>query len=578
MGKRGPQPENPEALRLRGSTKLRKQKAFSPTAKPKRSAPRRRPLGNLAELIRLIPGYDPHRDAKGFTFNDELATKAIQFIESLTHVKGEKARTPFLLEDWQKAIVANLFGWVSPAGTRRFKECFLFVPRKNGKTPLAAAIILYLLFEDGEHGAEVYGAASEFHQATLVFQHAAGMIRQNAALFDRCKIYAGQAKAIQLKQDYSTYKVVSREASSQHGFNSSAYVIDEVHALPDSELLDVLATSTGARRQPLALLISTSDFEREGSPCNAKHDYASKVRDGVIVDPRFLPVIYEASPEDDWTTESTWRKANPNYGVSVSAEYLAEACKKAQETPRFENTFKRLHLNIRTQNNTLWLPLDKWDLCRGPDILESELEGRECWAGLDLASTRDLTAFVMAFPNDDDSITLIPRFWIPGDTAADRERKDRIPYTDWIRQGWITPTPGNVCDYAKVRADIVALSHRFNLVEIALDRLFQGDALGQQLSGEDGLNVIAHGQGFLSMAAPTKKFEELVIGAKLRHGGNPVLRWHASNVSVELDAAGNIKPSRKKSTEKIDGIVAAIMAVGRLAGRERNAAPEIFFL
>lgn len=565
----GPAPTPTEALRLRG-TRRGKTRSAPPKpapAKPERVRPR--PIGDLHEIIRLIPGYDSFRDAGDCTFDEATATRAIQFIESLTHVKGELAGKPFLLQDWQQAIIANLFGWKRPDGTRRYRECFLFTARKSGKTPLAAAIICHLLFNDNEHGAEIYGAASEFQQACLVFAHVRGMVQANPALSARCKIYAGQAKSVQLIEDYSTYRVVSKEATSQHGFNTSAYVVDELHCLPDNELVDTLQTSTGARCQPLALLISTSDYEREGSPCNEKHDYACKVRDGIIVDPKFLPVIYEASIDDDWTSPETWKKANPNLGVSVSYDYIADACKKAQETPRFENVFKRLHLNIRTQQDVRWLPMDRWDACAGEPIDEAAFEGRQCWAGLDLASTRDLTALCLAFPADDESITLIPRFWIPKDTALERERKDRIPYLQWIREGWITATEGNTCDYQKVRHDIVELSKRFGIQEIALDRLFQGDQLGQELSGQDGLNVIAFGQGFLSMAAPTKRFEELILSGKIRHGGNPVLRWHASNVSVELDAVANMKPSRKKSSEKIDGIVAAIMAVGRLAGRER---------
>lgn len=574
MGARGPQQTPTKALKLRGS-RLAKRRTRKPEPAPTVRKPvRARPIRDLAKIVRTsVPGYDPYDQAGDSVFDDAAARKAIKFIEGeLTHSKGAKAREPFLLEDWQRAIIANLFGWKRPDGMRRYREAFIFVARKCGKTPLAAAILCYMLFEDGEPGAELYGAASEYQQATLVFQHAHGMIRQNPKLSELCKICTGQSKSVQLKSDYSTYRVVSKTAESAHGANTHCYVIDELHALPDSELVEALETSTGARRQPLGVLITTSDYEREGSPCNAKHDYAVKVRDGVVDDLAFLPVIFEAGIADDWTDPEVWRKANPNLGVSVSMEYLERQCKRAQDSPAFENTFKRLHLNIRTASDVAWLSMERWDACAGDSVRLEDYAGRECWAGLDLATTRDLTALVLVFPEDNDTYTLLPIFWVPKETAFTRERADRIPYTQWIREGLIRETPGNATDYQCIRRDINALitEHKIGIKELAIDRLFQGDQLGRELSEQDGLNVIAHGQGFLSMAAPTARFEELVIAGAIRHGGNPVLRWHASNVAVETDAAGNIKPTRKRSKEKIDGIVAAIMGVGRAVSRAQT--------
>lgn len=566
----GPPRTSTKALALRGS-RLAKRRIAKPEATPTMQRPRRaRPIRDLDRIILGLLRYDPHAQAADCVFEVNAARRAIRFFETqLSHVKGELAKQPFLLEHWQQAIVANLFGWKRGDGTRRYREAFIFVPRKNGKTPLAAGIILYCLFRDGEPGAEIYGCASEYKQASLVFEHARGMVRQNPAMKELCKLYEGQAKAIQMIADFSTYRVVSRDAGSAHGFNTHAYVVDELHTLPDSELIDTLETSTGARRQPLAILITTSDYEREDSPCNAKYDYACRVRDGIINDSSFLPVIYGASIDDDWTDPKVWAKANPNLGVSLSYDYLAGMCRKAQESPRFLNTFLRLHLNIRTQQDVRWLDMHRWDACAGEPVKLEDYSGRQCWAGLDLASTRDLTALVMVFPESDGTLTLVPVFWIPRDRALEREKRDRVPYVTWIREGWIRGTAGDTMDYAAIRRDINELTteHKITFKEIALDRLFQGDQLGQELSNDDGFNVIAHGQGFLSMAAPTKRFEELVLDGSLRHGGNPVLRWHASNVSVELDAAGNMKPSRKKSSEKIDGIVAAIMGVARAVAR-----------
>ncbi len=575
MAKTGPKPTPDHALRLRGSGAIQKRvkPKVAPVAKPKR--PRARVVRDLDKIIRTgIPGYNPYAQSGDCKFNPKLARQAIRFFETeLCHVKGSLAGRPLLLEPWQQSIIGNLFGWLRKDGTRRYRTAFIFVPRKAGKTVLAAGIVAYTLFEDGEPGAEIYSAASEYKQATLVFEHVRGMVLRNPSLKERAKIYAGQAKSVQLESDYSTYRVVSSDASSQHGFNTHCYVVDEVHCLPDSELIDTLETSTGARRQPLGILISTSDYERAGSPCNAKHEYASRVRDGVIDDPSFLPVIYEASIDDDWTDPKVWAKANPNLGVSVSEEYIASACKKAQDLPRFENTFKRLHLNIRTQQDVRWLPLDKWDACAGEPQRLSDFAGCECWAGLDLATTRDLTALVLVFPQEDERFALVPIFWVPMETALERSRRDRVPYNQWIREGLIRTTPGSATDYATIRRDINALhtEHGIIIRSIAADRLFQGEQLCQELREQDGLDVQAFGQGFMSMAGPTKRFEDMVVEGKLRHGANPVLRWHASNVSVEMDAAGNIKPSRKKSTEKIDGIVAAIMGLSEAIGGAAGA-------
>ena len=569
----GPSRIDTAALALRGSRLAKRRMAAPEPAKPKRIRPR--PIGDLLEIIKLIPGYDPYRDAAGYYFDEKAAAKAIRFIETQRHVKGELAGRPLLLEDWQKAFVANLFGWKRPDGCRRYRKCFLFIPRKNGKTVCAAALLLYLLFEDGEPGAEIYGAASEFNQASLVFHHAAGMVRQNQDLLERSKTYQGQAKAIQLNKDYSTYRVISREAASSHGFNSHAYVVDEVHCLDNSELIDVLETSTGARRQPLGIYISTSDFERENSPCNVLHDYAVKVRDGIIDDPKFLPVIYEASREADWKSPAVWAAANPNLGVSLSLEYIEDACKKAQETPRFENEFKRLHLNIRTEQATRWMPIDLWDSCKGPGFNLERLRGRACYGGLDLASNRDLNALVLLFP-DGDAIDVLPFFWVPEANIEVRERRDRVPYSVWVKQGHIIPMPGDCTHYGIIRAKIGGeLQKMYGINDIGIDHLFQGAQLAQELE-QDGLKMTGYAMSYVNMAAPVKEFERLLLTKNLRHDGNPVLRWMFSNVMMETDSNGNHKPSKKESYEKIDGIVALLMALGRvLVDKQSGGCPIV---
>ncbi len=508
-------------------------------------------------LLRKIPGYDPFETAADCHFDAKAARFAVGFFEEcLTFTSGQWRGQAFTLQPWQRAIVANLFGWKRPDGTRRYREALIYVPRKNGKSELAGGLGNFLIFADGEPGAQVYCAAADREQARLVFNAAKTMVVAESEMQTRARVYT---HSIVYESMGNVLKAVSAEAYSKHGINAHGIIVDELHAQPNRDLVDVLTTSTGARRQPLIVHITTADFDRE-SICNEKYDYARKVRDGVIEDSAFLPVLYEASVEDDWTDPAVWQRANPNLGISVSTEYLERECRKAQDTPSYENTFKRLHLNIRTQQDVRWLPLEAWDACDLGEIDESELEGRPCFAGLDLSATTDLSALVLVFPNDDDSVTLLSRFWMPADNAEKRERRDRVPYQTWARQGHIELTPGNVIDYDRIKHRIDELGRRFNIREIAVDR-WNATQLILQLQG-DGYDVVPFGQGYKDMSAPTKLFESLVISGRLGHGGHPVLRWMASHVSVETDAAGNLKPSKKKSTDRIDGIVAAIMALG----------------
>lgn len=510
------------------------------------------------KLLKKLPGYDPFASAGECEFDDKRAAFALRFFEEgLTHTKGVLAGKAFELRPWQRSIVANLFGWIRPDGTRRYREAFILVPRKNGKTTLAAGIALYMLLADGEKGAEVYCAAADREQALLVFGSAEHMIRGNDEFMRHAKIYTA-AKSIVLEANASSFKAISSESKSKHGYNSHCIVIDELHAQNDRDLVDVLVTSTGARSQPLILHITTADFDRP-SICNEKRRYALQVRDGAINDPAFLPVIYEASQEDDWTSPKVWAKSNPNLGVSISREYMARECKRAQESSAYQNTFKRLHLNVTTQSEVKWLDLRVWDRCRVEGA--SDLIGRPCWLGLDLSSTRDLTAMVAVFPDDDGSFAVEPWFWCPRITADSRHRTDRIPYQDWIGTGDIQATDGNVVDYDMILEHIYKFAEDHEVREVAVDR-WNSTHLITKLQGQ-GLNPVPFGQGFASMSGPTKELEKLILAGKIRHDGNEVLRWMVSNTTVNQDAAGNLKPDKQKSSEKIDGVVALIMALGR---------------
>lgn len=517
---------------------------------------------HLDAVTRLTPNYDAWATAGDCVFDYERAQDACDFFpECLVHVKGEWAGRPIVLEPWQQGVIANLFGWYRPDRTRRYRSVLVYVPRKNAKTTIAAGIALYLLFCDGEAGAEIYGAAANEEQAGICFTVAKGMVVGCTALAKRGKIFK---RAITFERTMSAYHVISSKAATKHGFNPSGAIIDELHAQKDSELVDVLTTGMGSRRQPLTVYLTTADFAKPGI-CNDTHKYASDVANRIIDDPSFLPVVYEATVEDDWTSEEVWRKANPNLGVSIKLDYIREQCKKAQDSPVYENTFKRLHLNIITEQANRWLQLIKWDACVGVSTveqLEKEMVGELCYAGVDLATNTDLAALALAFPPTPTRATwrLLVKTWAPKDSAIKRQARDRVPYLVWAKQGFLKLTLGDVVDYDVIRADINALAKLYKIRHVGLDP-HNATHLMKQL-GEDGLDVMGFQQGMISMAAPTQEFERLVLSGSLIHGGNPLLRWCASNIAVVTDAVGNMKPSKKKSTERIDPIVAAIMAIG----------------
>lgn len=509
-----------------------------------------------------IPGYDPWASASPLhRFDVKRARRAIAFFhEMLVFVEGERAGEAFDLEPWQAAVVGNLFGWVArKSGHRRYREGFVFVARKNGKTALCAGIALYLLLCDGEPGAQVYSAAAEQSQAALIFRNAMHMIAKCPDLLVRCRVYRA-FKSIEVPETGSIFRALTADAQTKHGLSVHGAVIDELHAHPTRDLVDVLQTATGARRQPMTVHITTSDYERV-SICNEKYEYAKKVRDGAIADVSFLPVIYEAAAADDWADVETWKKANPNLGVSVKQEYLERECARAKESPAYLNTFLRLHLNIRTNADVAAFDMKRWDACRGEQgfhELAVALEGKECYAGLDLASTEDLTALVLVFPDDGNAV--LPFFWCPKEGAVAREKRHRVPYTAWARDGFLALTDGNATDFDHVERTVIELSKRYRIRCLGFDRF--GAAQVVTHLQDAGIEVVLFGQGFVSMNAPSKHLDILVRSGALRHGGHPVLSWMASNLMWEKDAADNWKPSKKKSREKIDGMSALIMAIG----------------
>ena len=494
-----------------------------------------------------------------FWFDKKAADHACGFfVDLLVHVKGEWAGQPFVLEKWQREIIRNLFGWKRADGTRRYRIAYIEVPKKSGKSTLVAGIGLYLLTADGEPGAEVYSAAADREQAAIVFSTAKSMVEASPELSRHCETYH---RSIVVPRTGSSYKVLSAEAPTKHGLNPSGILFDELHAQPNRELWDTLVMGGAARRQPLVVAITTAGFDRQ-SICYELHDHAIKVRDGIIQDDAFLPVIYSAGLDEDWTDPKVWKHANPSLGISVKEDFLREECLRAKESPSKQNAFRRLHLNQWTEQDTRWLDMTVWGECaREVDV--DELDGRACFAGLDLSSSTDLSAFVLLFPpkDEDEPFKVLSYFWMPEENIAQRVRRDRVPYDTWVRDGFIEATDGNVIDYDVIRSRIGEFSRRFHIREIVYDR-WGATQLSTQLQS-DAFTIVPFGQGFASMSPAAKQFERLVLGRQIAHGGNPVLAWMASNVAIRQDPAGNIKPDKAKSRDRIDGIVALVMAVGR---------------
>jgi phage terminase large subunit-like protein len=506
-----------------------------------------------------------------FWFDERAATGAVRFFERLlVQSKGEWAGQPFRLMPWQRdQIIWPLFGWKRADGSRKYRLAYIEIPRKNGKSTLAAGIALLLLFADGEPGAEVYSAAADRDQAGIVFSEAKAMTEDSPILAQRAQVYKG---SIVVEESRSFYRVLSADAFTKHGLNAHGVVFDELHAQPTRDLWDVLTTSVGARRQPMMIAITTAGYDRT-SICWEQHEYARQVLEGIIEDPSFFAFIAAADAADDWTAEATWRKANPGLGTTVKLDYLRQECERAKASPAYQNTFRRLHLNQWTSQETRWIPMDRWREC-GQAVRADDLAGRPCYGGLDLASTTDLAALGLVFPPIEESepYQVLCRFWAPAENIIERARRDRVPYDAWARDGYLRATEGNVIDYATITADIEELGQVYNIREIAFDR-WGAVQMSQQLTAA-GFEMIPFGQGFASMSAPAKEFMRLILDGKLAHGGHPILTWMADNVMVVQDAAGNVKPDKKKSRERIDGIVATIMALDRATRHENGSVYE----
>jgi len=517
-----------------------------------------------------------------FWYDEAKADKAVRFFaEHLCLTEGEWAGKPFILEGWQEHdIVRPTFGWMRADGRRRFRRVFVWVARKNGKTELAAGISLLMLLGDAEPGGQVFSIAAEKDQASIVFNKAAMMVAYSRTLgaYIEClktSIYCPQLNG--------SMRPLSGRPAGKHGLNMSGLIGDEIHEWRNGDLYTFIHDSAAARRQPLEVLISTAGVK--GTHGEEVWGECQAILAGEIDAPDTLVVVYAADPDDDWTKPETWAKANPNLGVSVKPDALADACREAQQLPRLENDFKRYKLNMWTEQAVRWLPIDGvddqghrfgWDHCAGPvdwKDLETKLLGKRCFGGLDLSAVQDLSALVWWFPVQDglDTPACLARFWKPADLIKEHTRRDKVPYDRLVEQGALLTTPGNVIDHEAIRARVIEDATKFQVAfrdqkreahqgGLAIDR-FDASETYVRLNGE-GLPVVLYGQGFVSMSGPAKSIERHVLSNGFHHGGHPLLRRHAQAVAIEIDAAGNIKPSKDKSTMRIDGIVALCMAEG----------------
>lgn len=497
-------------------------------------------------------------------FDQARADRAVAFIENLKHTKDPWYGVNFDLQDWQYEFISDVFGHVKTDGYRQYNTAYLEVPKKNGKTDMAAACGLYLTCADGEHGAEVYGAAADRQQASIAFDVAVEMVDQSPALKKRIKLVLSQKRMIYLPTK-SFYQVLSAEAYTKHGFNVQGVIFDELHAQPDRELYDILTKGSGdARMQPLFLLITTAGDDPDRKSIGWEvHQKAVEVLNGTKHIDNFYAKIYGVAEDEDWEDEANWIKVNPSVGHNLRLETFRQWYKEAKGNPAEERTFRQLRLNQWLKfKTTKWVSLDKWDATAGI-VIPEKLRGRRCFGGLDLSTKIDITAYVLVFPPEepDQKWEVLWKFWIPEENMKERVKKDHVPYDRWVKEGFIQTTPGNVIDYKFIEKDILRSRDLYEIQEIGFDP-WNAQQVATNLDDE-GLVMVEVRQGYKSMSPPMKDLEGFIEGKKINHGGNPVARWMFGNLEVKMDENENVRPVKSKSTERIDGIVALINAMAR---------------
>jgi phage terminase large subunit-like protein len=485
------------------------------------------------------------------------ADQAVRFIENLTLVGDYHGRS-FRLRPWQSDVVRKLFGTRLPDGRKQYRRVFVALPRKQAKTTLIAGIAGNLLCGEGvgKRGQQIYSASGDRAQAALIFKTLASMIRADKKLDRMCRIYDGYKRVV-FEPLGNSYEALSSEAGLKHGLSPSAVLFDELHVLPNRELHDALVTGFGARMEPLTIYITTAGWDR-ASLCWELWDYARKVRDGVVDDPTFLPILYEAPPEADWTDERVWHAAMPALGDFCSLEFIRDECRRAKEMPAYENTFRQLYLNQWTEQATRWLQAERWKDCGG--LGESDLDGRECYAGLDLGVTGDMSALALAFPDEDNGIDLACRFWVPRDGRWRREQRNAELYPLWAKQGFLTFTDGETTDFDRVESDILALNDRWPFRLLLGDRAYATHLLSRLFNAHH-LPVRGLAQGPITLNEPMVRLEAMILGGRVRHTDSPVLAWNVANAVMRKNATGLMYLDKSEATRRIDGLAATLDAL-----------------
>ncbi|MFF7259480.1 terminase large subunit [Streptomyces sp. NPDC008159] len=513
------------------------------------------------------------RDEPGALFDPARVDKVINAFSKLRHTKGQWAGQPLKPDPWQVAyVLAPVFGWVhwdEDAGThvRIINELYVDVPRKNGKSTLCGGIAMYMTCADGEPGAEVLAAATTKDQARFVFDPVKQLAEKAPALKGNVKPL--KDKIVHPKSG-SYFQVISNVADAQHGANLHCYICDELHIHKTPDMLETLETGTGSRRQPLGVVITTADSGKRETPYDNKRRRIEQLARGVLHDPSVYGVIFAAEKTADPHAEETWRAANPGFGVSPTRAYLAKASRKAQSSPADLASFKRLHLGIRTRQEVKFLPLDAWNRNAGM-VDETKLHGRDTWGGLDLAATSDLCALCWLFPNDEDgTLDALWRFWTPEDNLEALDKRTAKAASRWVKEGWLTATPGNVADYDWIKAQIRKDRDLFRVRSIGYDP-WNASQLTNDLVSERA-NLVKVRQGFQTMSPVLKETQRLILQGTpqkpvLRHGGNPITLWCVDNLAVAMDPAGNVKPDKANSGDKIDGVSALLTAMAEIIAR-----------
>lgn len=508
-------------------------------------------------------------------YDINAAERFYKFCRQLKHYKGPDRGKPIELDPWEKFVFGNIYGWkrVDPDLPKerwiwRFKFNYIEVPRKNGKTTISAAAAAYDTAFVEDTGAEVYCLATKEEQAKILWNDIRAFIKMSEDLGEVFEMLEGQNTIYSRDSERTSFvKPLGSNSKKQDGLNPLSAICDELHEWPDRKLLDVIEDAFGARSQWHIIEITTAGYNKQGI-CFIERKHGIDILEGRIHNDDKFVIIYTIDPEDkdNWRDESVWFKANPSLGRGKQLAYMRSKAQKADEIASELNTFLNKQLDVWTDVLEAWL---KWEVWRGCALTydRTKLAGKKCKVGIDLAKVSDISAVAYYFPTQKglDKPHVLMKFYCPRDNVSVRVERDKLPYNVWVKEGWIVETPGNTTDFDFIEWDILVSSKQFQIEQIAVDRTFAGEIVNHLMAA--GLEIIDFGQGFMSMGSPTAELERLLTAKEIYHNGNPVLDWMSSNVVIRKDPAGNMKPDKDNSPEKIDGIVALIMAIGLTLAR-----------